>query len=224
MATVTVSGNLYCSDGTIIPLQTDIVEGTETTLQTNGDYTVASQDIGNYAPGKTVTHGYVLGVNNMSYAYILRQGSIVGLISIGLKGVMNKAPLPLPVPVTLSPGDICRALPSTAASRLCAVYAITGSSQRIFTVTPSGGATNEPIDLQTSNNLGDTLNNQTITQMMTVSVDGSKIKGGGVLALNEVGQVIGCNATANPAHVQPRFSMVNIPVALNYTWTLVTAS
>jgi len=225
MASVTVSGNLYCSDGTIIPLQnTSQAEGTEFTLQTNSTYTVAAANIGDFAPGKTVQAGYILAPNGISYAYILRQGSIVGLIPVGVKGVINKSPLNLPVPVVLQPGDIVRCLHLTAAARNLAVYAVTSSSQRIFVVTPSGGASNAPSDLQTTNGLGDTLQGQTITQIMTTSIDGSKVDGGGALALNEVGQVIGCNPLSNPASVQPRFTMVSIPIALNYAWTVVTTS
>ena len=52
MASVTVSGFLNCSDGTVIPLQnTSQAEGTEFTLQTNATYTVSQQNAGDYAPG-----------------------------------------------------------------------------------------------------------------------------------------------------------------------------
>lgn len=224
MANVTVSGNLYCSDGTIIPLQKTMTEGTEADLTTNTSRTVSAMNIGDYAPGKTVTAGYVLGANGMSYAFVLRQGSIVGLIPPGVKGVMNKSPIDLPVAVTLQPGDVVRAMTSTASSRLASIYAVAGTDQRIFTVTPSGGATNEPVDLQTSNGLGDTLNGKVITKILTTSIDGNKIDGGGVVALNETGQVVGCNPASNPTSVQPRFTNVNIPVALNYVWNLVTSS
>lgn len=224
MANVTVSGNLYCSDGTIIPLEATLAEGTETNLTTNTTYSVSAMNIGDYAPGKTVTAGYVLGANNMSYCYILRQGSIVGLIPVGVKGVMNKSPIDLPVAVTLIPGDVVRAMTSTASSRLCAVYAVAGTDQRIFTSTPSGGATNQVTDLQTGNTLGDTLTGKVVNMIMTTSIDGSKVDGGGVVALNEVGQVVGCNPTSNPTSVQPRFTNVNIPVGLNYVFNLVTSS
>jgi len=223
MASVTVSGNLYCSDGTIIPLEATLTEGTEGNLTTNTTRTISAQNIGDYAPGKQVVGGYVLGHNMMTYCYILRQGSIVGLIPVGMKGVMNKSPLPLPVPCVLQPGDICRAMTSTAASRLCAVYAVAGQDQRIFTATISSGS-NEPIDLQSGNGLGDTLNGKVIKQIMTISVDGNKINGGGVVALNEIGQVVGCNPTANPTTTQPRFTNVNIPAALNYQWQIVASS
>lgn len=225
MASVTVSGNLYCGDGTIIPLEATLTEGTEGNLTTNTTYSVSAQNIGDYAPGKVVQSGYVLGHNMMSYCYVLRQGLIVGLIPVGMKGVMNKSPIDLPVPVTLQPGDICRAMTSTAASRLLSVYTVAGNVQRIFKSTTASGTT-EPVDLQTGNSLGDTLGagNQVITQILTTSIDGNKINGGGVLALNEVGQVVGCNPTANPTTTQPRFTMVNIPVSLNYKWTVVASS
>jgi len=161
----------------------------------------------------------------MSYAYILRKGSIVGLLPVGVKGVMNKSPIDLPIPVVLEPGDVVRAMTSTASSRLASIYAVgADGSQRIYTVTPSGAATNEPVDLQTSNSLGDTQNGTSLTMIMTTSIDGNKINGGGAIARNEVGQVVGCNPASNPTAVQPRFTMVNIPVGLNYKWALVTSS
>ena len=56
MATNTVTGNLICSDGTNIPLKAELAEGTESDLTTDTVYTVSAQNVGDYAPGKTVTH------------------------------------------------------------------------------------------------------------------------------------------------------------------------
>ena len=59
MATNTVTGILVCSNGTNIPLKTEIAEGTESDLGTDLVYTVTSQNVGDYAQGSTVTSGLV---------------------------------------------------------------------------------------------------------------------------------------------------------------------
>jgi len=41
MATNTTTGVLVCSDGTNIPLKTELVEGTESALKTDSVYTVS---------------------------------------------------------------------------------------------------------------------------------------------------------------------------------------
>ena len=68
MATNTVNGVLVCSDGTNIPMKTEIAEGSESSLKTDSVYTVSSIDVGDYAPGKTVTAGLVSCDNGVGYA------------------------------------------------------------------------------------------------------------------------------------------------------------
>lgn len=226
MADVTVSGYLNCTDGTVIPLQnTSQAEGAEFSLQTNTTYTVSAQNVGDYAPGKTIVSGSVQAPNGCSYAYILRQGLVLGLIPISNKGVSGAGALPLCAPITLQPGDQLRVLALAASARNAAVCVYTNRGvSRIFVVTPSGAATNEPVDLQTGNSVGDTLQGQQIVKAFVTSIDGTKIDGGGCLMLNEAGTVSGGIPANNPAAEAVYFSNVNIPCALNYKWTLVTSS
>lgn len=224
MASVTVSGALFCSDGTVIDLEATLVEATESNLTVNTTYSVTASNIGDYAPGKTITGGYVQGHNGISYAYVLRQGLVEGIVPVCMKG-LTPANWPLCRPITLQPGDILRCMTNTASDRelaLC-VYTNKGVS-RIFTVTPSSATTNEPIDLQTGNGLGDTLTGQIIVKAFCSSVDGNKINGGGAVAVNEKGMPVGVVPANNPQSTPLYFSSVSIPVALNYQWAVVTTS
>jgi len=226
MVDVTVNGYLNCTDGTVIPLQTDLTQGTEGNLTVNSTYAVASGvEVGDYAPGKTIRSGNVMAPNGISYCYILRQGLIASLIPVNIIGVSNTGSTTLCAPFTLQAGDVVRAMTTAAADRECSIYVYTNKgTSRIFTVTPSGAATNLATDLQTSNGLGNTLQGENIVKAFATSVDGALIDGGGVVAVNEVGQVIGVVQVTDPGNAQPEFSMVNIPVALNYAFQVVTTA
>ena len=157
MANVNVSGILQCSDGTIIPLDKTCAEGTEENLTTNTDYTVSASNVGDYAPGKVVTHAFIQADHDISYCYILRQGLIATILPVGVKGLAGSAPLPLCAPFQLQPGDIVRVLAVTAASRATATCVYTNRGvYRIFDVESASGDV-EPVDLQTNNSVGDTL-------------------------------------------------------------------
>ena len=173
MATNTVTGNLVCSDGTNIPLKLDTVEGTETSLTTDTAYTVAAQNVGDFAPGKTVIAGLVSCDNGVGYCYILSQGLVAAIVPWSVKGAVTNGGPRLCQPYTLKAGDIVKVMNNTAADRegAMAVYTARGVS-RIFHVTPTGGATNELVDLQTGNSIGDTLQGDSIVKWVGTSVDG----------------------------------------------------
>jgi len=222
MATNTVNGSLTCSDGTNIPLKLEVVEGTETSLTTDTAYTVTAQNIGDYALGKVVTSGLVTSDNGIAYAYILRQGMVAALVPVGLKGVAFQAS-PLCAPFKLQAGDILRVLNSTAASRYAALcYYTNRGVSRIAYVTPSGGATNSLVDLQTGNSIGDTIQGQTIIKAMSTSVDGAKIETNGAFVVNAKGNVVGAVPMVNPASQQPTFQDYRIPVELNFQAQFLT--
>ena len=176
MANVTVSGYLKCSDGTLIDLQnTSQAEGTEFDLKTNTTYSVAASQVGDYAPGKQVVAGLIQGHNMIAYAYILRQGVVEAIIPVAKKGI-SPVDDTLCRPFTLQAGDIVRCMVNTAADReaVVCVYTNRGVS-RIFTVTPTGAATNELVDLQTGNSVGDTLQGQVIIKATGNRVDANKM-------------------------------------------------
>ncbi len=227
MANVNVSGILQCADGTIIPLDATLAEGTESNLTTNTDYTVSASNVGDYAPGQTITHAYVQADHNISYCYILRQGLIATIIPVGVKGLACKAPLPLCQPFTLQPGDIVRCLAVTAAARTTATCVYTNRGvYRIFDVASASGNV-EPVDLQTNNSVGDTLQGQVIIKAFCTAGslgNAELVDAGGVLMLNEKGMPVGAVPANSPANENVFWSDVRIPVALNYTWRITSSA
>jgi len=217
MATNTVVGVLVCRGGTNIPLKAEIAEGTESNLTTDTAYTVSAQNVGDYAPGQTVTSGLVCAPNGIAYAYILRQGLVAALIPVGIMGSAFQNS-PLCAPFTLQAGDIVRVMSNTAADREAALcYYTNRGVSRIAVVTPTGGATNELVDLQTGNSIGDTVQGQVITHAFSTSVDGSKIETSGAYVVDALGNVIGSVPMVNPgAGQQPMFNRCHIPVNLNF--------
>ena len=217
MATNTVTGNLVCSDGTNVPLKLDCAEGTETNLTTDTAYTVSAQNVGDFAPGKTVVSALVSCDNGVGYCYILSQGLVAAIIPWSVKGAVSDGSPALCQRYTLRAGDIVRCMNNTAADREAsmAVYTASGTS-RIFKVTASGGATNELVDLQTGNSIGDTLQGQRITKWFGTSVDGAKIETQGFFVVDALGNVVGSCSATNPIVQQPLFSFAATNIALNY--------
>jgi len=223
MATNTVTGNLVCADGTNIPLKLDLVEGTETNLTTDVAYTVTAANVGDFAPGKTVVGGLVSCDNGVGYAFILSQGLVAAIIPWSIKGAVSDGQPALCQPYTLKAGDIVRCMSQTAADRgaSAAVYTARGVS-RIFHVTPSGGATNELVDLQTGNSIGDTLQGDRVVKWFGTSVDGLKIETEGFYAVDALGNVIGSCSATNPITQQPGFAFASVPIQLNYKFQFLT--
>jgi len=223
MATNTVTGNLVCSDGTNIPLKAELVEGTESNLTLNTVYSVTASNVGDFAPGKTVIGGLVSSDNGIGYCFVLSQGLVAAIIPWSIKGAVTDGQPALCQPYTLKAGDIVRCMNNTAADReaSAAVYTARGVS-RIFTVTPSSGATNELVDLQTGNGLGDTLQGDRIVKWFGTSVDGSKIEDQGFAAVDALGNVIGSCSATNPIVQQPAFAFASVPIQLNYKFQFLT--
>jgi len=223
MATNTVTGNLVCSDGTNIPLKLDCVEGTDTSLTTDTAYTVAAQNVGDFAPGKTVVSGLVSCDNGVGYCYILSQGLVAAIVPWSVKGAVTDGSPALCQPYTLKAGDIVKVMNNTAADREAsmAVYTARGVS-RIFHVTPTGGATNELVDLQTGNSIGDTLQGDRIVKWLGTSVDAAKIETQGFFVVDALGNVIGSCAAGSPIVQQPSFSAASTAIALNYKAQFLT--
>ena len=205
MATNTVEGVLRCSNGTLIPLEAEIAEGTETSLTTNTTYTSTAQGAGDYGQGLTVTHGLVTCDNGASYAYILSQGLIAVTIPIGVKGVTGEMPA-LPKPYVLKPGDAVRVLNSAAATRTASlsVYTDRGECRIFYTSSaPSGSGTHALTDLQTGNSIGSTLQGQKIVSGYFTSVDGSKIESGGAYIVSDANNVVGSVSATTQSRNNP---------------------
>ena len=223
MATNTVNGVLVCRDGTHVPLKTEIAEGTETELQTDSTYSVTSMSAGDFALGKTVVAALVTADSNFSYAYILRQGLVAALIPGGVKGATHETPS-LFAPITLQAGDQVRVLTLTAAARNASFcYYTNRGISRIAIVTPSGAATNELVDLQTGNSIGDTVQGQFITRGYFTSVDNSKIETQGAYVVDALGNVVGSVAQSYALNTQPwGWIPKRIPVNLNFKAQFLT--
>ena len=223
MATNTVTGVLVCSDGTNIPLKAELAEGTESNLTTDTVYTVSAQNVGDYAPGKTVTAALVSCDNGVGYCYILSQGLVAAIIPWSVKGAGSDGSPALCQPYTLKAGDICRCMNNSAADREAAMCCYTASGvSRIFVVTPTGGATNELVDLQTGNSIGDTLQGQRIVKWFGTSVDGSKIETQGFYVVDALGNVVGSCSATSPIVQQPLFSFAATNIALNFKAQFLT--
>lgn len=224
---VTVVGYARTNTGDQIPLRNDsVTNGTEFSLQTDTNLTTTAQDIGTYKPGATVTSLEVFCPNSCSYAYILRQGVIVAWAVPNVAGVSNNE-APLSNPVVLRPGDTIRVLSLGATARAAALMVQTTSGlSRIFVGTPSGAGTTQLNDLQDSNNsIGDTLQGTVISQAAFLSIDGSKIvSSGGAWIRNASGQLAAAVPSSDPTKVEPMISQVSVPIALNYTASVVTSS
>ena len=225
MATNTVTGNLVCSDGTNIPLKTEIAESSESSLGTDSAYTIVSQDVGDFAPGKTVISGLVSCDNGVGYCYILSQGLVAAIVPWSVKGAVTDGSPALCQPYTLKAGDIVKVMNSAAATRLAAaaVYTASGVS-RIFTKTVSGGATNELTDLQTGNSIGNTIFGDRISKWFGTSVDGLLIETQGFYVVDALGNVVGSCSATDPVTQQPGFSFANVPIALNYKFQFLTSA
>lgn len=222
MATNTVCGVLTCRDGTNIPLKAELAEGSESDLTTDTVYTISAQQIGDYGMGKTVTSGLVTADNGIAYAYILRQGLVAALIPVGVKGSAFEAS-PLCAPFTLQAGDKLRVLNNTAADREAALcYYTNRGISRIAVVTPTGAATNELVDLQTGNSIGDSVQGQVITKAFCSSVDGAKVETPGAVVVDALGNVVGAVPMVSPSAMQPLFNSYSIPVNLNFKAQFLT--
>lgn len=226
MANVDVSGFAQFSDGTSVPLFNDAMpEGTLTALKTSATYTVAAQDLGNYAPGKTLVSLYAFAENNAAYVYVLRQGLPIFFGSAGKSGVMSYGNKMFPKSVVLQPGDTVQCLALTAGDRTCTFIAhCTDGTQRAFVTAtpPSGAATTNLTDSITGNSIGDTLQGKQISMAMALSVDGTKITSGGVVVLNAKGSVVGVLGVGSPIESQVCFSPFNTRIGLNFVAQIVT--
>jgi hypothetical protein len=229
MANVQVTGELRFSDGTAVPLlNASMAEGTLSELQTDANFTTVAQSIGSYKPGATVVAGLVVGANNCSYAYILRQGQILATVPVGATASINKGVMPMKN-VTLQPGDTLQVMAVTASDREISFYAsCSDGTEQIFAVTPSGGATNTGVSVITGNGIGETLQGKTITKVMAPGPSASELakvtSAGGWVIVNAQGSPIGAVHATSVANAQPGWVPFNTNIQLNFALQCVTGS
>jgi hypothetical protein len=226
MTSQNVTGVLNCSSGFKIPLNATITDDAEASLTTDTAFTVTAQNIGDFAPGQTVTSGIVTAGANISYAYILRKGLILSLVPFAVKGVACGTPN-LSRPVTLVPGDQLRVFTMVAAGRNASLAVVTNQgTPRIFIGTAAGAATTQLVDLQTGNSVGETLTGQVITMAQFTSVDQALITSvaGGAQVTMSNGNLSGAVPATDPIEAQPYMKPCSIPVALNFTAQYITSA
>ena len=226
MTTQNVTGVLNCASGFKIPLNATITDDAEASLTTDINFSVTSQQIGDFAPGQTVTSGIVTADANISYAYILRKGLILSLVPFAVKGVACGTPN-LSRPVTLVPGDQLRVFTMVAAARNASLAVVTNQGvPRIFIGTAAGAATTQLVDLQTGNTIGETLTGQVITMAQFTSVDQALITSvaGGAQVTMSNGNLSGAVPATDPIEAQPYMKPARIPVQLNFTAQYITSA
>lgn len=235
MANTAVSGTLFCSDGTEIPLYVAAVaEGTETNLTTStqSNFTVSASAVGTAFAGKNVIASSPImgdgdGNTTASYAYILRAGSIISILPVGLAGIVTQSRMMLPKPVQLIAGDQVRVMMNTSTDRECslAVYTNRGNCH-IFAVTPSGAATNSLVSILTGNKIGETLQGESLTMAYATSIDRVKLapSGMGIYVVDDKNNIVGSVLANSPSTQQPMINPCNIPIGLNFDAQAITSS
>ena len=100
-------------------------------------------------------------------------------------------------------------------------YTNTGQS-RVFAVDSDDSTTvyDELLDVITGNDLGDSLQNQTITKVMAVCEN--FVYSPGIVFVDNQNNVIGTAGAESPELLNPTWQNVNIPVKLNYSVKVLT--
>lgn len=225
---VVVTGTLFCSDGTEIPvLNASMTNSTSAEVQTNAAFSVVAMSVGTFAQNKTIIASTMMaGSNNVAWAYLLRRGQIMQVYYGGLAGRGSQGRIPTFNQITLEAGDQLHALPVAAATRTISLSCITAQgNSHIFTALPSGAATNTLTSIITGNGIGSTFQGQTIVKAFCSSVDGIKLtSGGGCYVVDDKGTVVGAVQATDTNHLLASPSLVNIPIALNYAGQAITSS
>jgi len=235
MANTAVSGTLFCSDGSEIPLYVAAVaEGTETNLTTStqSNFTVSASAVGTAFSGKTVVASTPImgdgdGNTSASYAFILRAGQIISILPVGLAGVVGNSRIPLCSSITLIAGDQVRVMMNSSTDRECSLAVYTNRGlYHIFTVTPSSGATNQLVSILTGLGIGDTLQGQTCIKAYCTSIDRVKLapSGMGVYVVSDRNEVVGAVVATSCSNQQVEFNAVSIKIGLNFQAQAITSS
>ena len=235
MANTAVSGTLFCSDGSEIPLfVAAVAEGTETNLltSTTNNFTVSASAVGTAFAGKQVVASSPImgdgdGNTTASYAYILRAGNILSILPVGLAGIVDMSRMPIPKPVVLQAGDQVRVMMNASTNRQCALSVYTNRGEcHIFAVTPSGAATNQLVSILTGNGIGETLQGQNLTTAFATSIDRVNLapSGMGVYVGDDKNNIVGSIVATAPSTQQVRFNSCNIPIGLNFQAQAITSS
>jgi hypothetical protein len=202
------------------------------TTSTQSNFTVSASAVGTAFAGKTVVASSPImgdgdGNTTASYAYILRAGTILSILPVGLAGIIDMSRMSLPKAVQLQAGDQVRVMMNTSSDREIALSVYTNRGDcHIFAVTPSGGATNELVSILTGNGIGETLQGQTLITAFATSIDRVKLapSGMGVYVVDDKNNIVGSVVATAPSTQQVRFNQCSIPIGLNFQAQAITSS
>ena len=83
MTTQNVYGTLVCTDNTEIPLSASLTDAAAAAnVTTDTAFTVTAQNVGDYAPGKTIKSALISAKTFIGFAYIIRQGLVAAVLPI----------------------------------------------------------------------------------------------------------------------------------------------
>ena len=230
MTTQAVSAQLMLNTGESVNLSGTFTDGTESELQTSAVVSagggVSAQSIGVFADGKVITSFIqpITAATKAVYAYVSRRGEIYRCLPVASNTVSSEA---VQVNIPLQAGDTIRVLTiASSTGRQCAYNVVTNRGvNAIFTVTPSGAATNELTHILTGQSIGSSLQGQMITAHYVNSSDGAKYRGGSVLVLNDRGLPVGSSLAVNQNNLQVLPSMAGTcGINLNFQPVSITTS
>ncbi len=234
MTTQAVSCQLMLNDGSSVNLLSTLTDGTQGELKTSGVVSagggVSAQSIGTFGEGKVITSIIqpITGVSRVVYAFISRRGEILKCLPVATNAT-NSAIYsePYPCNVLLQAGDTIQVLTlASATARACAYNVVTDRGvSAIFSVTPSGAATNELTHILTNQSIGSSLQGQRIISHFTNSSDAGKYRGGSVLILNDRGLPVGTSLAVNQNNLQVLPSSMGVcGIGLNFEAVCITTS
>jgi hypothetical protein len=231
MTTQVVKAQFRLNTGEIMTMQSTLTDDTVGELKTSGVVGagggLAATSAGTYANGKSITSVIqpVSSEGFITYAYINRRGSIAAILPIGDAEVVCQ---PLAMNFQLQAGDTVSVLTqaTTAKKRACTLNVITsGGTQAIFSVTPTGAATNSMTHILTGQSLGESLNGQTVAAHSSTSIESSLYAGGSVLYVNDRGLPAGSCITTNVNDVPLKMNMGGLStIQLNWQAQVITSA
>jgi len=231
MSTQAVTAQMLLSTGEIVDLASTLTDTTAGELKTSGVVGsgggIAATSIGTYANGKSCVAMIqpVTATGFIVYAYISRRGQIQRNLMIGSTEIASQ---PMAIPFTFQAGDTISVLVqvSTALKRTATLNVITSSgTNAIFTVAPTGLASNNLTHILSGQGIGQSLTGQKIASHWATSIESSLYAGGSVLYVNDRGLPAGSCIVTNPNDLQvmPN-AMANPTVNLNWQAQVVTSA
>ena len=230
MTTQAVSAQFALNTGEQVNMLTTVTDGTESEVKTSGVVSaaggVSAQSLGTFADGKVITQIIQppAAATKIIYAYISRRGEIAKVLPV-VSGIVVSQPQPCAF--RLQAGDTLRVLTAASNTNRAAAYNVVTNQgvNAIFTVTPTGAATNQLTHILTGQTIGESLNGQSIAMHFFNSTDGAKYRGGSALILSDRGLPVGSCIATSQTDLQISPNMMGLcGIALNFQAVCITTS